>query len=58
MIRKNRCVECRHYEMLVDMKGGTRYRCALKKRLLPGNAPSRVACSRFVFPKPSGHWGP
>ncbi|MDO8756775.1 MAG: hypothetical protein Q7J64_02075 [Elusimicrobiota bacterium] len=58
MTCKKKCVECRHYEMLIDPKSGTRYRCALKKRMLPGNAPSRRACGRFEFPKPSGHWGP
>ncbi|MBI4061758.1 MAG: hypothetical protein HY403_10035 [Elusimicrobia bacterium] len=58
MRRENKCVECRHCEMLIDPKRGARHRCALKKRALPANVSSRPACDRFALPKPSGHWGP
>lgn len=58
MTRKNKCVECRHCEMIIDPKKGTRHHCARKKRALPANVTSRPACDRFEPPKPSGHWGP
>ena len=58
MTRENKCVECRHYEMLIDPKNGTRHRCVVKDRELPVNVASRPACDRFEPPKPSPHWGP
>jgi hypothetical protein len=58
MTLKNKCVECRHCEMHIDLRKGTRHHCAVKKRALPANVTSRPACSRFKLPKPSGHWGP
>lgn len=58
MTRKNKCVECRHCEMRIDPKNGTRHRCTVKKRVLPVNLAARPACDRYEHPKPSDHWGP
>jgi|CXWL01.1.fsa_nt_gi hypothetical protein len=58
MTRENKCVECRHCEMIIDPKNGSRHHCALKKRALPVNVTSRPACDRFELPRSSGHWGP
>lgn len=58
MTRKNKCVECRHCDLLIDVKNGTKHRCARKKRALPANVTSRPACDRFESPKPSDTWGP
>jgi hypothetical protein len=58
MTRKNKCVECRHCEMRIDPKKGTRHHCTAKKKILPVDACSRPACDRFELPEVSGHWGP
>lgn len=58
MTRKKKCVECRHCDMVVDLKNGSKYRCACKKRVLASNRRSRPACDRFEPPKPTEHWGP
>lgn len=58
MKRKKKCVECRHCDLIIDVKNGSRHRCAAKKRALPANVTTRPACVRFEGAKPSGHWGP
>ncbi|MFI5362777.1 MAG: hypothetical protein ACHQ49_12465 [Elusimicrobiota bacterium] len=58
MTRKNKCVECRHCEMHIDPKKGTRHHCARKKKGLPNDLSSRTACEKFKLPSLSMHWGP
>lgn len=55
---KRKCVECRHCEVRVHPKDGTRDYCRLTKRLLPRDVCARPACRRFQPQDPPKDWGP
>lgn len=58
MTRENKCVECRHCEMRIGAKRGTRYYCVRKKHGLTAEVDTRPACEKFALPSLSMHWGP
>lgn len=55
--KKSKCVECRFCDTEVDAHGTTHRVCTHKRRALPANVTSRLACGKFKPPRNTGHWG-
>lgn len=55
---KSLCVECRWFDLQVDLSRGSHYHCRISDKALPASVLARPACRDFSAPQPAPYWGP